>query len=49
MNGEDNIALTDQIQIAPLRGINEFLLDKARFALPTFTDLKKWNNRKYLN
>lgn len=28
---EDNIALSDSIQFAPFRSINEFLLDKARY------------------
>ncbi|KAI6175693.1 PRA1 family protein [Aphelenchoides bicaudatus] len=42
---EENIVVSDSIQVAPFRSISEFLLDKARYQLPTFNDLSKWNFR----
>ncbi|KAL1373369.1 hypothetical protein pipiens_018699 [Culex pipiens pipiens] len=33
------------LQLAPLRTVNDFLLESARFQLPNFQDLEKVNNR----
>nr|CAI5823983.1 unnamed protein product [Callosobruchus analis] len=32
-------------QIPPLRSLDEFLLDAARFQIPNFRDVEKWANR----
>ncbi|KAI6214287.1 PRA1 family protein [Aphelenchoides besseyi] len=45
----NNIKLSENIELAPFRTIDEFVLDKARFQLPTFNNLKKWNNRVVTN
>ncbi|XP_055609340.1 PRA1 family protein 3 [Uranotaenia lowii] len=37
------------LQLAPLRSINDFLLDSARFQLPNFQDFEKWGNRVVKN
>lgn len=37
--------MTQQIELAPLRSIDDFLLGSARFQLPNFNDLDKWGNR----
>lgn len=37
MNGE--------VEIAPLRSLDDFLLESARFQIPNFKDLDKWSNR----
>ncbi|CAD5227545.1 unnamed protein product [Bursaphelenchus xylophilus] len=49
MADESNFVISENLQFAPLRSLDEFLLDKARFQLPTFNDLKKWNNRIVTN
>ncbi|XP_038666556.1 ADP-ribosylation factor-like 6 interacting protein 5a [Scyliorhinus canicula] len=38
-----------EVQFAPLRPWDEFLLGSARFAQPDFRDLVKWNNRVISN
>ena len=40
-----NYKWNQDLQFAPLRSINEFVLDQSRYALPSFRDLPKWNNR----
>lgn len=35
----------NSFQFAPLRSLNDFLLDKARFQLPDFGNFEKWGNR----
>ena len=35
----------DDIKAAPLRSLDDFLLNSARFQLPTFNDPAKWSNR----
>jgi len=39
------IGIVQDVQMAPFRPFDDFLLDKARFELPSFKDLQKWNNR----
>ncbi|KAK9885137.1 hypothetical protein WA026_010648 [Henosepilachna vigintioctopunctata] len=34
-----------QVEIAPLRSLDDFLLESARFQIPNFKDLEKWGNR----
>ncbi|KAK9758583.1 PRA1 family protein [Popillia japonica] len=36
---------SDDLQFAPLRTLDDFLLESARFQLPNFKDLDKWGNR----
>jgi len=33
------------IELPPLRPVDDFILDGARFSVPPFKDLEKWNNR----
>lgn len=35
----------NNIQFAPLRSLDDFILDKARFQLPDFGNFEKWGNR----
>ncbi|KAG1683576.1 PRA1 family protein 3 [Nymphon striatum] len=37
--------MASEIEICPLRGLNDFLLESARFQVPNFKDLDKWENR----
>lgn len=37
------------LQLAPLRSVNDFLLESARFQLPNFQDFEKWGNRVVKN
>lgn len=37
------------IEVAPLRSLDDFFLESARFQIPTFGDLEKWNNRVVQN
>jgi len=37
--------LTPELEIAPVRNMNDFLLGSARFQSPTFNDLNRWSNR----
>jgi hypothetical protein len=34
-----------EVQIAPLRSMSDFVLDSARFQVPTIKDPEKWANR----
>nr|CAH7727019.1 unnamed protein product [Callosobruchus chinensis] len=34
-----------EFEIAPLRPLDDFLLETARFQIPNFRDLEKWGNR----
>lgn len=34
-----------EVRIAPLRSLNDFLLNSARYQLPNFSDIEKWGNR----
>lgn len=36
-------------QLAPLRSVNDFLLESARFQLPNVQDFEKWGNRVVKN
>uniref|UniRef100_A0A0N5AWI6 PRA1 family protein n=1 Tax=Syphacia muris TaxID=451379 RepID=A0A0N5AWI6_9BILA len=40
---------SEELQIPPVRSIDEFILNRARFQLPPYTDLPKWNNRILTN
>lgn len=33
------------VELPPFRNINDFILGKARFELPPYNDLQRWNNR----
>jgi len=35
----------NSFQFAPLRSLDDFLLESARFQIPTFGDYEKWGNR----
>ncbi|XP_050313822.1 PRA1 family protein 3 [Anthonomus grandis grandis] len=35
----------ESVTIVPLRPLDDFLLDSARFQIPNFQDLEKWGNR----
>lgn len=35
----------NDVELAPLRPLTDFLLDSARFQMPQFTDNEKWANR----
>lgn len=37
------------VEIAPLRSLDDFLLESARFQVPNFKDLDKWGNRVFNN
>lgn len=41
--------MSNGVEIPPLRGINDFILESARFQLPEFNDLEKWGNRVLRN
>ncbi|XP_044759223.1 PRA1 family protein 3 [Coccinella septempunctata] len=34
-----------QVEIAPLRSLDDFILESARFQIPNYRDLEKWGNR----
>ncbi|MCL4132908.1 UNVERIFIED_CONTAM: hypothetical protein GTU68_058959 [Idotea baltica] len=38
-----------KFEVAPLRSLDDFLLESARFQIPTFSDIEKWNNRVMQN
>ncbi|KAB7506977.1 PRA1 family protein 3 [Armadillidium nasatum] len=38
-----------KIEVASLRSLDDFLLESARFQIPTFSDMEKWNNRVVQN
>ncbi|KAL1492846.1 hypothetical protein ABEB36_011028 [Hypothenemus hampei] len=37
--------LRNSVEISPLRPLDDFLLDSARFQIPNIKDLEKWGNR----
>lgn len=37
--------LGNDVELPPFRSISDFVLDKARFELPPYNDLPRWNNR----
>lgn len=39
----------NNFQFAPLRSLDDFLLESARFQIPQFSDLEKWGNRVVKN
>lgn len=39
----------NNFQFAPLRSLDDFLLESARFQLPNFGDFEKWGNRVVKN
>lgn len=39
----------NNIQFAPLRSLDDFLLESARFQIPNMGDLEKWGNRVVKN
>ncbi|KAI1733277.1 PRA1 family protein [Ditylenchus destructor] len=45
---KDNFVISESIQFAPLRTLNEFALD-ARFEVPQYNDMKKFKNRVITN
>ncbi|CAD5221521.1 unnamed protein product [Bursaphelenchus okinawaensis] len=49
MSEEHLITVSENIQLAPLRNLDEFILDRSRFQAPTFNNFKKWNNRIVTN
>lgn len=40
---------SSNIELAPLRSLDDFLLSSARFQLPNYRDLDKWGNRVVQN
>uniref|UniRef100_A0A914VZ13 PRA1 family protein n=1 Tax=Plectus sambesii TaxID=2011161 RepID=A0A914VZ13_9BILA len=38
-------AYFQDVEVAPLRSPDDFILGKARYQVPPFKDLQKWNNR----
>ena len=36
---------TSDFEIAPLRSLDDFLLESARFQIPNVNDLEKWGKR----
>lgn len=40
---------SNNVEIPPLRNLDDFLLGSARFELPDFKDIPKWNNRVIKN
>ncbi|KAK2588127.1 hypothetical protein KPH14_004180 [Odynerus spinipes] len=41
----DKIKIDSNFELPPLRSLNDFLLESARFQIPNFRDLDKWGNR----
>ncbi|GJQ65799.1 hypothetical protein Trydic_g11962 [Trypoxylus dichotomus] len=39
------VSKTGDMEFAPLRTLDDFILESARFQLPNFKDLDKWGNR----
>ncbi|XP_065288439.1 PRA1 family protein 3 isoform X1 [Dermacentor albipictus] len=37
--------MANEVEVAPLRSLDDFLLESARFQLPNVKDLEKWGNR----
>lgn len=40
---------SNEIELSPLRSLDDFLLSSARFQLPNYRDLEKWGNRVVQN
>ena len=38
-----------KVEVPPLRSLDDFLMESARFQIPTFSDIEKWNNRVIQN
>lgn len=36
---------SEKFEVAPLRSLDDFLLEAARFQVPNLKDLEKWGNR----
>ncbi|XP_069936614.1 PRA1 family protein 3 [Cherax quadricarinatus] len=43
------MAETDGLSVSPLRSLNDFLMESARFQIPNFKDSDKWANRVIQN
>ena len=41
--------VNESLEIAPLRSLDDFILESARFQMPNFQDLDKWGHRVYNN
>lgn len=41
----DKQIVDGELELPPLRSLNDFILDSARFQLPNLKDLDKWGNR----
>lgn len=44
-----NAGALDNLHLAPLRSLSDFLMESARFQLPNFQDWEKWGNRVVSN
>ena len=49
MNRATAAASQDDVQIAPLRSLDDFLLENSRFQIPNFKEMHKWSNRVLQN
>lgn len=38
-----------EIELPPLRSLNDFMFEDARFQIPNFKDIEKWGNRVVSN
>jgi hypothetical protein len=38
-----------EVEVSPLRSLDDFLLESARFQIPNFRDFEKWGNRVVSN
>ncbi len=41
----DKQIVNGELELPPLRSLNDFILDSARFQIPNLKDLDKWGNR----
>ena len=41
--------VSDSLEFAPLRSLDDFMLESARFQMPNLQDLEKWGNRVFNN
>lgn len=39
------VTMVREMKMAPLRRLDDFLLNSARYQLPNFSDIDKWGNR----
>ncbi len=44
-----SIKLSPDLELAPIRSLDDFLLNSARFQLPHFNDVNRWSNRVQCN